>query len=254
MFSRIRNNLSPTAHLRGHSISSFVAGGTGVRVGIGTSDCQPLWVSPTISFTPSLCSLLGALYLEVKITSTYCLPMTDFKVRWHHRWMLSNLKDAKSHIFLCHTHTHTHTHTLYRARTQWTFWTLLTIQYGVTLSCESYVKCYGKIRVLGCNGNTLRWSLECPNHEAGHLDKDSIWTPVWVEPPPLVRYKSSELRLPSAQACCTTGHAQSPAGLPPHWTCATTAATCLETDTSPHPPVDATRDWDFPPDACFACF
>ena len=58
---------------------------------------------------------------------------------------------------------------------------------------NSYVKCYIKTEVMECNGNTLRRGQNAQNHKYRHLDKDSIWTPICVGPPPLVGYKKSEL-------------------------------------------------------------
>ena len=58
-----------------------------------------------------------------------------------------------------------------RARTEWNVWTPLTIQYGVTVSHDSYVKCYAKAEVIGCNWNTQ-------NPKFGHSDKDFIWTQI----------------------------------------------------------------------------
>ena len=57
---------------------------------------------------------------------------------------------------------------LNRARAEQPVWTPLTIQYGVTVSHESYVRYYVKTEVLGCNGNSLGRGLECP--------KPQVWT------------------------------------------------------------------------------
>lgn len=50
------------------------------------------------------------------------------------------------------------------SRAEWTYWTTLIIQYGVTVSYVSYVKCYVKteLLVMGCNGNALRRGPEHP--------------------------------------------------------------------------------------------
>lgn len=78
-----------------------------------------------------------------------------------------------------------------------------------------------------------RGAQNSPTHKSGHLDKDFIWTWIWVEisPPWALRIQSSD-HPPHA---CAPGHAWGPARPPlHHWhvpplTCATTAATCLET-------------------------
>ena len=51
---------------------------------------------------------------------------------------------------------------LYCARTEQTFWTTLTIQHGVTVSHDSYVKCCVNTKVMGCNRNVPRRGLELP--------------------------------------------------------------------------------------------
>ena len=48
----------------------------------------------------------------------------------------------------------------------------LTIQYGVIVTHDSYVKCYVKTEVIRCNGNALgrgAWSTQ--NHKSGHQNK-----------------------------------------------------------------------------------
>lgn len=55
-----------------------------------------------------------------------------------------------------------------RARAKWTIWIHLTVQYGVTVSPDSYGKYYVETKAMGCNGNALRRGLECP--------KPEVWT------------------------------------------------------------------------------
>lgn len=57
---------------------------------------------------------------------------------------------------------------LYRAKTEQTFWTLLTIQYGIIVSHSSYFKCNVKLEVLGSDGIALGRSLES--------SKSQVWT------------------------------------------------------------------------------
>lgn len=54
------------------------------------------------------------------------------------------------------------------ARAEQTFWTPLTIQYGVTVSHNSDVKCCVKAEVMGCNVSTLGRDPEHP--------KPRVWT------------------------------------------------------------------------------
>lgn len=50
---------------------------------------------------------------------------------------------------------------------------------------------------MGCNRN----AQDPSNHKSGHLDNDSIWTPIWVGLLPLVGYKVSSP--PSTELSCT---------------------------------------------------
>lgn len=49
-----------------------------------------------------------------------------------------------------------------------TFWTPLAIQYGVTVSHDSDVKCCVKAEVMGYNMNALGRGPEHPNRQSGH--------------------------------------------------------------------------------------
>ncbi|KAM5318344.1 uncharacterized protein AAES06_018318 [Glossophaga mutica] len=60
-------------------------------------------------------------------------------------------------------------HPLHRARAEKT---PLTIQYGVTVSHGSYVKCCVKTETMGCHENALGSGLNSQNHKSGHLDKE----------------------------------------------------------------------------------
>ena len=121
---------------------------------------------------------------------------------------------------------------LCRAQTESTFWTPFTVQRGVTVSRDSYVHCYVRTEVMGCNRNTLRRNPGHQNQKPGQLDKDSIRTPLTVCPPSLVGCKESELPdHPTLRPGCSTGHVWSPAGPSLHWAWAATAAAWLKTDT-----------------------
>lgn len=63
-------------------------------------------------------------------------------------------------------------------RAEWASWTPWTIQQGVILSHDSYVKCDFKTEIVGCKGNALRRSPEPQNHKSGHLyawDLHPLW-------------------------------------------------------------------------------
>ena len=100
-------------------------------------------------------------------------------------------------------------HPLHRARTE----TPLTIQYGVTVSHGSYVKCCVKTETRGCHENALGSGLNSQNHKSGHLDKD-VRTPSghqceWdLHPLWTVRSQSSDH--PTLEPGCTKGRMQSP--------------------------------------------
>ena len=115
---------------------------------------------------------------------------------------------------------------MYGAQAERTFRTPLTIQYGVTVSHDSYVK----TEVMGCNRNPLGSAQSAQNHKSGRAGKDSIWTPICVGPPPwwAVRTQSSDHS--ALEPGCAMGHAWGPAGPPLHWTHATTVVTWLEAD------------------------
>ena len=69
-------------------------------------------------------------------------------------------------------------HNRYRARARWTFWTPLTIQCGVTVSRDGDVKSYAKTEARGVMRMPFGGGWNAPNHKSGHLDEDSIWTPI----------------------------------------------------------------------------
>lgn len=50
-----------------------------------------------------------------------------------------------------------------------------------------------RLREWGVMGTRLEGPQNAQNHKSGHLDRDSIWTLIWMGPPPLGGYKNSEL-------------------------------------------------------------
>ena len=111
---------------------------------------------------------------------------------------------------------------LCRARTEWTFWTPLTIQYGVTVSHDSYVKCCIKTELMGCNKNTLRRGPECCKPQVctlgSGLHQDADMSGTFTA----VGYKNSELWPPNVRAW------------PYHGSCSEPWRTSAPLDTCPH--------------------
>lgn len=79
-------------------------------------------------------------------------------------------------------------------------------------------------------GMPLGRSWNTQNHKFGHLDKDSIVTPIWMVPPPFVDYKNSELLPPNAWAWPYHGSWSEPCRISHHQKGAATVATWLEND------------------------
>lgn len=73
------------------------------------------------------------------------------------------------------------------------------------------------------------WNAQ--NHKSRHLDQNSIWTLLWVGPPPLVGYKNSAVRPLSPQAWLYHRSHSEPVRLPLHRASVTTVATWLEINT-----------------------
>lgn len=88
---------------------------------------------------------------------------------------------------------------------------------------------------------------------SGHLDKNSKWTPIWVEPLPLLGCKNWEFQPPKAEAWLDHGLSLEPCQTSTHRMSAATVAAWLEIDAC----LSTCRyvsDWDFVPDACSARF
>lgn len=83
---------------------------------------------------------------------------------------------------------------VYRARAEKAFWIFLTFRYGVTVSYDMYVTCCVKTEVTGVMEMPLVGGSDYPKPQCGHLDKDSMWTLMWVGLLPTVGHRNSELR------------------------------------------------------------
>lgn len=127
--------------------------------------------------------------------------------------------------FLIQSHCHeppTLAPTLDGARAERTFWTVLTVQHGVTVSHDIYVQCYVITEGPGCNGMPLGKAWNAQTRKSGHLDKGSIPAPYgcgWDLHPLKLRARTTQHS--------SLGHTRSPARLPLHWL---PAAAWLETE------------------------